>query len=108
MKVVKERNLKIHTVKAGEIDLSSPSGILMAEIMGDVAGHEVRHKAERQVAKAREMAHAGLWSGNRVSFGYRLDSTDKHNLVVHSSEAEILGQARRRVLAGPGLKDSTR
>lgn len=108
MKVVKERSLKIYTVKAGEIDLSSPSGILMAEIMGAVAGHEVRHKAERQVSKAREMAHAGLWSGNRVPFGYRLDPTDKHNLVVHSGEADILRQARRRILAGHGLKDSTR
>ncbi|CAN5401732.1 hypothetical protein BH10ACT4_BH10ACT4_12700 [soil metagenome] len=108
MKVVKDRNLKIYTVKAGEIDLSTPSGILMAEIMGAVAGHEVRHKAERQVSKAREMAHAGLWSGNRVPFGYRLDPTDKHNLVVHSGEADILRQARRRILAGHGLKDTTR
>lgn len=108
MKVVKERNLKIFTLKAGEIDLSTPSGILMAEIMGAVAGHEVRHKAERQVSKAREMATAGLWSANRVPFGYRLHESDKHALVVYPAEADVLRGARSRILAGHGLKATTR
>jgi site-specific DNA recombinase len=106
--VHKHEGLLILSVIAGDIDLSTSAGILNAQILGAVAGNEVRHKSERQVAKAREMAHAGQWSGNRVPLGYRVDPADKHNLVIDPVEADILRRARGSILAGNGILDTAR
>jgi len=108
VQTVKERKIQIYSVKAGDVDLSTANGILNAEIMGAVAGHEVRHKSERQIAKAKELAQSGAWSGNRPPLGYRRHPTDKHALVIHEAEADMLRQARRRILAGHGVTDTTR
>jgi site-specific DNA recombinase len=106
--LVRTQSLTIYTVRSGEIDLSSPAGILLAEIMGAFAGHEVRHKSERQVAASKQLAESGSWSGNRVPLGYRRHPTDKHMLEIHPGEAEVLREARRRVLGGYGVQDTTR
>ena len=106
--VHRHEGLLILSVMAADIDLSTSAGILNAQILGAVAGNEVRHKSERQVAKAREMAHAGQWSGNRVPLGYRVDPSDKHNLVIDPVEADILRRARGSILAGNGILDTAR
>ena len=39
-----------HTVKAGQLDLSTASGLMVARILGATARHEVDHMIERQNA----------------------------------------------------------
>src|SRR5882762_518631 len=43
-----ERHLEVATCEAGEVDLSTANGRLMAKIGASVAEHESEHKAERQ------------------------------------------------------------
>ena len=106
--LVKKQNLKIYSVVAGDMDLSSASGILQAELLASVAGYEIRHKSERQVARARELAHSGLWNGGRVPLGYRLHPHLKHMLEVDQAEAEMLRHARGMLFAGHGMKATAR
>ncbi|TXS30759.1 recombinase family protein [Streptomyces sp. ms191] len=68
---VSERHgVSTHTVQAGHLDLSTPSGRMTARIHGAVARHESEHKAER-VARARlQKAQAGEWGGGLRPFGW--------------------------------------
>jgi DNA invertase Pin-like site-specific DNA recombinase len=66
--------LLIRTCRAGEIDLSTPTGRMLAEILGSVAKHEVAQKADRWKRSFRQRRDAGHWfaSGPRT-FGYDRD-----------------------------------
>ncbi|MEX0426896.1 recombinase family protein [Nocardioides sp. DS6] len=60
----------IVAIHEGEIDLSTASGIMSAQIKGAVAEHESRIKAERLADHARHRAHNGrMVTGNRP-FGW--------------------------------------
>ena len=43
----------------GEIDLATPTGRLVARMLGAAARHESEHKAERQRRQARQAAEQG-------------------------------------------------
>jgi site-specific DNA recombinase len=100
--LVEERNLKVHTVTAGEIDLNTASGRLVARLLGSVARNEVEHKAERQSRKMLESAESGRYSGGRLPLGYSLGET-KGTLVINEKEAQVLRESCRRLLAGQSL-----
>lgn len=53
-----------HTVKAGQIDLSTASGLMIARILGATARHEVDHMIERQQRAKQRSAEAGKWRGD--------------------------------------------
>src|SRR5262245_10100620 len=55
---VERSGVVVATVQAGELDLSTVSGCMVAWILGSVAEHEVEHKAERQRRKHEELARA--------------------------------------------------
>ncbi|MEU3441769.1 recombinase family protein [Streptomyces griseoincarnatus] len=64
------RGIATHTVQAGTIDLSTPSGRMTARILGAVARQESEHKGHR-VARARQQkAMAGEWAGGIRPFGW--------------------------------------
>jgi DNA invertase Pin-like site-specific DNA recombinase len=64
----------VHTVQAGEYDLSTPSGRMTARIVGTVARHESEHKSARLRRKHEELAAAGKVSGGGDRpFGYARD-----------------------------------
>lgn len=66
------RGITTHTVQAGAIDLSTPSGRMTARILGAVARQESEHKGHR-VARARmQKARAGEWAGGIRPFGWGL------------------------------------
>ncbi|MER6331827.1 recombinase family protein [Streptomyces sp. NPDC001034] len=66
------RGVSTHTVQAGELDLSTPTGRMTARILGAVARQESEHKGER-VARARQQkALAGEWMGGIRPFGWGL------------------------------------
>ncbi|MBP2582995.1 DNA invertase Pin-like site-specific DNA recombinase [Streptomyces sp. PvR006] len=70
-----------HTVMAGHLDLSTPSGRMTARIHGAVARHESEHKAER-VARARmQKAMAGEWGGGIRPFGWGLPTGEMKKAV---------------------------
>ncbi|MFB7618739.1 recombinase family protein [Kitasatospora sp. NPDC056181] len=79
----------------GEIDLGTPTGRLIARMLGAAARHEAEHKAERQARQRRQAAEAGkLSGGGGRPFGY-----DDDSVTVRESEAAIVREAARRTLA---------
>jgi DNA invertase Pin-like site-specific DNA recombinase len=105
----------VQTVRAGKIDLSTPTGRMVARIVGATARFEVEHKADRQRRKAAELALAGAWSGGRSRpYGYRkvvyLDGKGRSRtrLEIDPIEAEIIRGAAVRIMGGEPLRAVTR
>jgi site-specific DNA recombinase len=92
--------IPVGTVTAGDIDLSSASGKMVARIVGSVARHESDHKSERIRRKHRELAENGKVPGGGIRpFGYELDRK-----TIRDDEADLIREAARRVLAGDGVR----
>lgn len=84
---------------SGEIDLATPTGRMVARIMGAAARHESEHKAERQRREHRQRAEAGrVAGGGHRPFGYEAD-----RVSVHADEAAIVRELAGRALAGESL-----
>lgn len=97
--VCKAHSVQIRTVKAGEVDLSSASGIMQAEILASVAKHETARMAERiQRAKAETLAQGGYRGGPRP-FGY-----EANGMAIREPEAALIREAAAHVLAGGSLR----
>jgi site-specific DNA recombinase len=94
----------VETVKAGPVDLSTPAGRAVARTLGAWARYESEHKAERIRRKALEVAQAGkVWGGAPRPFGFERD-----RVTVRESEAEVIRECVRRVLAGEGVRTLAR
>jgi DNA invertase Pin-like site-specific DNA recombinase len=80
----------------GEIDLATPTGRMIARMLGAAARHEAEHKAERQKRQRRQNAEDGKVSGGGMRpFGYADD-----RVTIIDDEAEVIREAARRLLAG--------
>ncbi|BCW76270.1 recombinase family protein [Arthrobacter sp. NicSoilB11] len=89
-----------HTVKAGEIDLSTPSGRAVARTLGAWARYESEHKSERIVRKKLQLAQDGAFSGGPVPFGWRIvDGTP----VIEEADAAEIRKAVTGFLAGRSI-----
>lgn len=80
-------------MKAGEIDLSTPSGRAVARTLGAWARYESEHKSERITRKKQQLAQSGAFSGGPVPFGWRI--TDGKPVIEEPEAAEI-----RKAIAG--------
>lgn len=93
----------VHALRAGDFDLSTPTGRALARTVTAWAQQEVEHKAERQVAANLQRATQGKRpSGGRRSFGY----TSK--MVVVEDEAHAVAQGYQWVIEGVSLKEVAR
>jgi DNA invertase Pin-like site-specific DNA recombinase len=90
-----ETTPEVATVMAGTVDLSTSNGRLVAKIGADVAEHESEHKAERVARWHRARAEAGQPNGGIRPFGYQRD-----RVTIDETEAALIREAARRVLAG--------
>jgi site-specific DNA recombinase len=90
----------VATVQAGELDLATPSGRLVARMLGAVARHEVEHKSARQRRKHEELARAGRDSGG----GDRPYGFERDRRTIREPEAAVIREAAERVLAGESLR----
>jgi DNA invertase Pin-like site-specific DNA recombinase len=88
-------NVATHTVKAGMVDLATPSGRLVARQLGAVARYEVEHAIERQKAAKLQAAKAGLPSGGNRAYGY-----EQNGMVIIEHEAAVVREAIDRFIAG--------
>lgn len=100
VEVAQRRALKIATVKASDLDLSTPSGRMVAGLLGSVAAYEGEQKAARQVAANRQRAQHGVVLWTRRPFGFDRDGA---RVVVVESEAAEIRKAADRVLEGATL-----
>lgn len=73
---------EIRTVTAGELDLSTPTGQLVARMLGAVAKFEVEHKQERILRKVEELVAEGKrHNGGNRAFGYDLEYDAKGKII---------------------------
>ena len=84
--VSERRGITTQTVKAGEIDLSTPSGRAVARTLGAWARYESEHKSDRITRKKLQLAQSGAFSGGPVPFGWTLEGTPR---IVLADAAEI-------------------
>ncbi|GHH67456.1 serine recombinase [Streptosporangium violaceochromogenes] len=96
--VCEPRGVITHTVQAGPLDLSTPSGRMVARQLGAVARFESEHKAERQRRRRRQMAEQGQWKGGRRPYGYEEDG-----VTIRPDEAAELRAASEALLSGMSL-----
>ncbi len=85
----------------GEIDLSTPTGRMVARTLGAAARHESEHKAERQKRQQRQAAYAGKphASGHRRPYGWAASGDP----TIVDEEAEVIREATQRALSGEAL-----
>jgi site-specific DNA recombinase len=103
LQVVERHGVETQTVKAGQLNLSTPTGLLMARVLGNFARYEVDHMAERQQAKKLQKAAAGQWLGGRRPFGFEADG-----VTVCATEAAELDARGDDLLAGMSLHSIAR
>jgi site-specific DNA recombinase len=87
-----------YTVRAGNLDLSTSSGRMVAKILAAKAEHEVEVMKDRMRAARLHKVGRGEWVGGRRPFGYERDGR-----TVIPAEAVALGWAAGQVLAGVSL-----
>src|SRR4051794_24164900 len=96
--VCDSRGVITQTVKAGPLDLATPSGRHFARMLGSTARYEVEHAIERGKAAKLQAANAGRWKGGRRPFGYEADG-----VTVRESEAAEVRKGTDDLLAGMSL-----
>ncbi len=103
--IVEISHLDIATVRAGDIDLGTSTGRMVARMLGAAAAHESEHKAERLRSKMAELREAGAWTGGPRPFGWDIvrDDHGKTAFKERPEETAILREATRRVLDGESL-----
>jgi site-specific DNA recombinase len=87
-----------YTVRAGMVDLSTPSGRMTAKIAADIAEHEVEKAIQRMRAARLHKVERGEWTGNRRPYAYEADG-----ITVRAEEADALRWSCGQLLAGNSL-----
>lgn len=93
--LIEQSGTTILTVRAGEVDLTTPSGRLAARNMAAVNAYMVEHNAENWKRSVVANRKAGKWSNARDRlFGYERDGK------INPDEAERLRWIAAQVLGG--------
>lgn len=95
--IIEQSSAKVHTVAAGDVDLSTASGRMVARMLGAAAQHESERMGERLRAKHDELAAKGNFPGGRPPYGY------SRGYVVDEVEASAVRRMAKRVLEGASL-----
>ncbi|RZU73980.1 DNA invertase Pin-like site-specific DNA recombinase [Micromonospora kangleipakensis] len=93
------RGVPTYTVKAGPLDLSAPSGRMVARQLGAVARYEVEHQVERQQRAKLQAAADGKWGGGRRPYGYEPDG-----VTLRPAEARAVAEATDAILSGASVR----
>jgi site-specific DNA recombinase len=99
IEVCQPREIPTQTVKAGPLDLATPSGRLMARQLGAYARFESEHHSDRAKRARLQAATDGRWLGGLRPFGYGTDG-----MTVIEAEAEAIRWMAAEVLAGTSLR----
>ena len=102
----RECSVQNYAVKGGEVDLSTPEGMLRAGLLGQVARYESAHKADRVRRAMEQKAMKGEWLGGPRPFGWRfVDGVPEPHpveaaVVVDVCNAVLKGQSLGSIVAG--------
>lgn len=85
---------------SGSLRLDNDADVTMARVMVAVANKSSRDTQRRVARKHEDIAKAGRYGGGgRRRYGYELDGT-----TVRTSEAKVITEAARRILAGESAR----
>lgn len=101
VEIAESNALRIASVRAADLDLSTPAGRMLAGMLGSAQRYEVEQKSARQVAANRQARAAGRMPWTRRPYGYDLDDTGA--IVVVPAEADQLRYAAKLALDGASL-----
>jgi site-specific DNA recombinase len=90
--LAERRGVVTHSVKAGPLDLATPSGRAVARTLCAWARFESEHKGERV-----------RWQGGCRPFGFEADGT-----TIRPGEAAAIAQASEAIVAGASLRSVMR
>lgn len=99
--ICERRGIITQTVKAGELDLATPSGRAIARTLGAWARFEVEHKSDRTKRAQLQAAQAGRWLGGAPPLGWHLRPDG--SAVLDRRAANRIRKASTDVLAGVSL-----
>lgn len=100
---IQDRSVMILAVQGGALDLTTPPGRAMANVMASMAQLEVETKGERQALKHRELARAGAWKGGRKPWGYEEDG-----VTIDPKQAAAIQTAAQMLINGSGTQATSR
>ena len=89
-----------HSVKAGEMDLATDSGQMIARMLGAAARYESDTKATRIRRASEQAIRAGKWTGGTRPFGWTITDGVPE---LEPGESKALSEASMRVLKGDSL-----
>jgi len=90
----------VHTVTAGDYELSTSHGRLVARLLGAVARNESEDKSRRSKRKAQELAEQGKRNGGGTrAYGYNA----AHDKTI-AQEAAVIKEATKRILSRDSLR----
>ena len=101
--LAERRGVVTHSVKAGPLDLATPSGPAVARTLCAWARFESERKGERVRAARRQAAERGRWAGGRRPFGFEPDGTS-----LRPAEAAAIARASEAIVAGASLRSVVR
>lgn len=88
------------SVKAGEMDLATDAGQMIARMLGAAARYESDTKATRIRRASEQAIRAGKWTGGTRPFGWTITGGTPE---LHPEESAALASACKRVLKGDSL-----
>ena len=100
--LAESHDLKVQTVTAGSVDLSTASGRMVARMLGAAAQHEVDHSRERIKRAMAQARDEGRYRGGMRPFGY-----EKDGMTVREREAKVVRELSTALLAGRSIKALT-
>lgn len=106
VEIAEQRALRIATVRAADLDLSTPAGRMLAGMLGAAQRYEVEQKSARQIAANVQARKAGRMPWTRRPFGY--DLHEDGSVVEVPAEAVELRAAAAAVLRGDSLASIAR
>jgi DNA invertase Pin-like site-specific DNA recombinase len=101
--LAERRGVVTHSVKAGPLDLATPSGRAVARTLCAWARFESEHKGERVRAARRQAVEQGRWQGGCRPFGFEPDGT-----TIRPAEAAAIARASEDLVAGASLRSVVR
>jgi site-specific DNA recombinase len=98
-----KRDAVVALVRGSDIDMGTPAGRLVADVLGGAARFEIDQKSDRQKRQQQQAATMGKPSGGRRAFGYSSDG-----MAVVEDEAALVKAAYSDILQGASLKGIAR
>src|SRR5699024_1351012 len=98
-----KQSVTLALVRGSDIDMSTPAGRMVADIMATTARHEIEVKSDRQIRANLQRAQQGKPHLTHRPFGYADDG-----VTIIPEEAELIKRGYSQIIAGASLQSVAR